>query len=522
MSNQILYNQKARARLLKGTEAIAKAVGSTLGPRGQNVAIDRGYDMQVVHDGVTVAKSIELKDPFANAGVRIVREAANKQVDEVGDGTTVVTILAFAIIRQCMQVIATGVNPMSLRSGLEGGVVKLLKELDKLSKPVKTEAEKILVATISAEDAELGKMVGEIIHKVGADGIVTVEESSYAESFVEHQEGMQFDKGWFVPYFVTDPARMEATVEDSFVVITDQELANINELLPLLNKITQVTKNVTFIAPDFKASALQSFVATKLNGGMNLNCVQAPLLGQKQKDFLQDLAILTGGIVITTDAGMRWDSIELSQLGKAHRITSTKDATIVVGGQGDKEAITERIESIKSQLSRAEGSAFEIEKLKERIAKLSSGVAVIKVGGHTEVEMKERKERALDAVAATKAAVEAGIVVGGETVFLHIREKLDREKNFAENLLYQALEQPFRKLVENAGLDAGQMIERLSTKAYGCGVDVTDGTIKDFWQAGIIDPVKVPKAAIKNAVSVAVQLMTTGAVIVPEKAEVKN
>lgn len=516
MSKQILRGLEAKETLLKGAEILADIVGSTLGPRGSNVAIDRGYDMIVIHDGVKVAKSIALKDNGLYAGVRILREAASKQVDEVGDGTTAVTILGHSIADECHKVVVAGIHEMSLRKGLEDASELVIKELTKLAKPVKTLEEKIQVATISAEEESLGKMIGEIVHKLGADGVITVEESKSNETFMEHQEGMQLDKGWISPYFVTDPERNEGTVESCYVLITDKELSNINEAMPLLEKVAKISKNLVIIAPEFGGSALSSFILTKINGGMNLLCIKAPQMGDVQKQVLQDIAILTGGVFITQDAGMSFDKVEVEQLGQAKRITATKDASIIVGGHGEKKHITERVAALREELDRAEGSEFQQEKLRERIAKLSSGVAVIKVGGHTDVEMNERKERADDAVHATQAAVSEGIILGGEIAYLQARRVLADSKDPAYRILYDALSKPFERLVSNAGMSAGTMMERLSTQSAGMGIDVTDGKIKDLYKVGIIDPVLVPKRAIRNSVSAAIMLMTTKSVVIPD------
>jgi chaperonin GroEL len=518
---QIAFDKDAREKLLKGASYVDKAVGSTLGPRSSYVAIDRGYDMWVIKDGVNVARQIHLKDLRENAGVRLIREAANKTVDAVGDGTTATVILAYAMMEESNKMISSGIHAMSLRQGLESGADKILKRLDQIKVPVKTIEEKIQIATISANgDSELGKMIGETIDRIGADGVLTVEESKSAETYVELQEGMQFDKGYISPYFITDDSRMEATVEDTKILITDMNLSNINLLLPLLEKVGAQGRNLVVIAQDVADSALASFILTKKNGGMNLNAVQATGVGQKMKDFLQDIAILTGGKVITEDMAQRFDEVTVADLGTADRVTSTKDATIIVGGKGDKKLIQDRIKSIRAQLERDEGSDFEIEKLRERIAKLTNGVAVVNVGGNTEIEMKERKERADDAISSTQAAVLEGIVAGGEVVYLTAREVLDR-KDPAEAILYNALVKPFERLYTNAGYTSYDMIPLLMNRKITEGVDMLDGKLKDMFKAGIIDAVSVPKAAIKNAVSVAIQVITSNTLIVDEP-EVKK
>ncbi len=520
MSKIISFNQTAQEKLVRGIDILHDAVSSTLGPQGQNVMIDNGYEVVVIHDGVKVARAIELEDAEENAGVRVLRQAANKQVQEVGDGTTAVVILGAAIIKECLKITATGVNPMSLRRGLEEGSEMLLKQLDTIAIPVKTLAQKIQVATVSAEDKRLGKIIGETVEKMGVDGVITVEESKGADTYVEYQEGMQFDGGYISPYFVTNPDRMEATSEDCFILITDQAIVNWPDLLPLLERVLKITKNLVVIAPDVTDSALASFIVNKVQGNLNVVCVKAPLFGEKQKEFLQDIAIMTGGTLISEATGQHFDTIEIKQLGRAARVTAVKDATMIVGGQGSKEEIKDRINAIQSQLDRAEGSDFEQVKLKERIAKLSGGVAVLKVGGETEVEMKERFERADDAVHATQAAVSEGIVPGGETAYFQARKILNGtdEKDLGYNILYKALERPFHILLKNAGMDAA----RFDTSLKGNeGVDVIDGQVKDMIKSGIIDPVRIPKSAIKNAVSVAIQIMTTNVLITNKKEEKK-
>lgn len=521
---QILSDQKVKEKLLNGVNILANAVGTTLGPRGRNVGITyttpQGEDVEykILHDGVTVASSINLEDKYEDFAVQIVRQAAQKQVDQVGDGTTVVCILAQAIFSECIKIISTGVNAMSLVKGLEEGAQKLINEFDTAAQPINTLGEKIQIATISAEDDVLGKMIGETLHKIGTDGIITVEESNSSETIVEHQEGMQFDHGYISHLFVTDPQKMEATVENAYVLLCDKNISNILELKPFLDKFVQVAKNLVIIAPDVTDSALQSFIITKLNGGMNINCIKAPSI--KQKEWLEDLAILTGGQVIRGDAGMKLEDIEIGQLGQAQRVTSDKDATLIVGGKGKKEDIEARVSSLKAQLDK-EKSEYEKSKLEERIAKLGKGVAVIKVGGYTEVEMKERKERAMDAVAATKAAIEEGIVPGGEVIYLQALLKLG--DSIADNILKRSLRKPFNKLVENAGMDSGEMYGSLSKSlTLGNGIDVTDRKIKDMIKAGIVDPVKVAKSAIRNAVSVAIQLMTVDVLISEPREEIKE
>ena len=506
---------KPQAELLKGTQLLSDIVGMTIGPRGLAAAIDRGFDTWVITDGVNTARQIQLEDKVQNLGVRILREAAIRTVDESGDGTSATIVLGHAIFAECFKMMSAGVNPMSLRKGLEDNSKLLIKELGKISQPVSSLEQTIQVATVSAEDSDLGELIAVTYEKIGKDGILTVEESKTSETTVDYQDGMQFDSGYVSPYFVTDPNRMVSTIEDAYILITDYALNAMQPLTPLLEKIANVTRNVILIAPEIGGSVLPSMIATRINGGMNLNCINAPIMGSMQKEFLQDIAILTGGTLISEGAGMKLEDVMPENFGRARRVTSTKNSTEIVGGKGTKDAIKERILSLKEQLKGSTLSDYEREKLKERVAKLSNGVAVLKVGGQTEVEMKERRERALDAVAATKAALEEGIVPGGEITYLHLRKILDTE-DFSAKILYNALEKPFKRLVENAGYDAGNLLAKLEgIKDYGHGFDVTDGKIKHMFKKGIVDPAKVIRNTIENSVSVGIQLSSIGATIVP-------
>lgn len=527
-AKQILFEQQVKEKLLAGVNTVVNAVATTLGPRGRNVGIaytnpqGEDYEHKILHDGVSVAEAVFLKDKYEDFGAQVVKQAAKKQLDLVGDGTSVTMILAQAIFSECIKIISTGINAMSLVKGLEAGTVKLIAELDKISKPLRGLEEKIQIATISAEDEQLGVMIGETLHEIGTDGIITVEESKSAETIVEHQEGMQFDSGYKNRDFVTDTDKMEATVEDAYILLSDKTVSNILELQPFLEKFVQVSKNLVIIAPDITDSALYSFAITKINGGMNISCIKTPSI--KQQEWLEDIAILTGGTVFSGERGMKFESMEITQLGKAKRVTSTKDTTLIVTSNdwgGKKADIDARVASLRSQLEKEE-DLYEQEKLKERIAKLGKGVAVIKVGGFTDIEMKERKERAIDSVAATKAAIEEGIVAGGEIVYLQALGILD-DANIAEAILKRALRKPFDKLMQNTDLDAGEKYQQLKQNLNkGYGVDVTDGLIKDMVEAGIVDPVKVAKCAVQNAVSVAIKLMTVDVLIVDLPEEKKE
>ena len=530
MNTKLLFNKEAREKLMTGVNILADAVSSTLGPRGNNVAIARSvpsgeiYERLVIHDGVTVARSISLKDEFENMGAMLLKEASQKQVDAVGDGTTLVVILARAIISECMQMVSTGVNPMALRKGLEDGSTRLIKRLEKLSTPLKTYEEMVHIATISSEDSYLGKLVADTLKKVGSDGVVDVEESKGAETTVEYQQGMQIDKGYIHQLFITNPERMEAVFESPQILITDKSITSLVPLTNLLNALTKddIRRPIVIISPDISGEALPLLIQNKLKGQLISLCIKAPSFGLDQKNILQDIAILTGAKFITEDAGHRFEDVTTDDLGEAAYVTSTKDETIVSGGYGDKTKLKTRIEQIRRELEE-EGSDFDKERLKARLGKLSSGISVISVGGATEVEMKERRERVIDAVSALRSAMSKGIVAGGEVMFLEIRQSLG--KSVTDRILFNALAKPFKKLVENGGYDGGELIARreYSKRAYqeNTGFDVTDGKFKDMIKSGIVDPTEVLIEAIKNAVSVSIQLVSTGVIIVPEVIEKK-
>jgi chaperonin GroEL len=515
----ILFNRQAREKLLNGVNTIADAVSSTLGPRGQNVAIERcapngeTYDRIVLHDGVSVARSIELSDNFENMGASLLREASQKQVDEVGDGTTVVMILARAIINECMQLIGSGINPMSLRKGLEEGRDLITSELEKLATPIKGIKDLKFIATVSAEDKELGSLVAETLAKIGKDGVIDVEESKSPYTTVEYQEGMQIDKGYLHPYFVTSPERMESVLENAYFLITDKPVTTLSELGLFLNEFVKKSKNLVIISPDISGEALPLLLQNKMQGKINALCIQAPSFGEDQKNILQDIATLTGGKFFSEYAGYQFKDLQVSDLGFAENITSTKDQTIIVGGKGKKADIDSRVSSIRKTLE-STSSEFEEMRMKARLGKLTNGVAVIRVGGQTEVEMKERRERVLDAVAASRAALNKGIVAGGEIVYLNVRKSLDN--SVTGKILNKALYEPFKKLITNADLSEVDMALAMQGKGNNFGVDVTTGEVKDLIKIGIVDPVLVSINAINNAISVAIQIITTGCVIVPK------
>lgn len=523
MKSKILFDQPARDKILEGVRLAAKAVGGSLGPRGNNVAITKTnqanqiYDRTILHDGVSIFKAIDVKDEYVNMGVQVLKEAAQKQVDSVGDGTTAVVVLAEAILNECYKIIATGVNPMSLRKGLEEGRDKLLEELQKHATPINSLKDEERIATISAESEELGKLVAEVLHKVGVEGVITVEESKSSETTYEIQTGLQFDPGYADKFFITDPEKEIAVFEDTYLLLTDKPLNDLSEFEKLFTEISTRGARLVIIAGGYEAMALPILAQNKFRGVLQTLPIRAPSFGMNQKDILQDIAVLTGGKFFNESMQFKWSDITLKELGFARAVVSTKNDTIITGGKGLKKEIDQRISGIKGQIE-DEDQDFEIEKLRERLGKLTNGVAAIRVGGTTEIEMKERKERAIDAVHATRAAMQKGIVPGGETIYLTIRNVV-----YDNPILYKALEKPFRKLVENAGEDPGQTLAMLNPDPVynppNQGFDVLDGEYKNMIDAGIIDPLLVPEEAIKNAISVSIQLMTVQSIIVPDEEE---
>lgn len=520
MAKILKFDSEAREKLMRGIEILNAAVSSTLGPKGRNVAIDKKWGApQVIHDGVTVAKEIDLEDPFENMGAQIVKEAASKTNDVAGDGTTTATVLAHAIVTEGLKNIQSGSNPMVLRRGIDLAVEVLVDELKTLSKKLTTPAEIAQVATISAQNEEIGKLISEAIQKVGKDGVITVEEAKTMLMSVDYKEGMEFDKGYASPYFVTDTDRMESSLEDAYILITDKKISSMQDLMPFLEKFVQVSKTLVIIAEEVDGEALATLVLNKLRGAFNVLAVGAPGFGDRRKQMLEDIAILTGGTIISEETGRKFESVEVEDLGRAGRVTSTKDSTLIVDGKGNKKAISGRIAQIRKEIANTD-SEFDREKLQERLAKLTGGVAVINVGAATEVEMKEKKERVIDAVAATKAALEEGIVPGGEIALLRVSKSLDKlltktkgEEKIGVEIVRYAIEQPFKKLVENAGMDSALYLGKVLKEKGNMGVDVNDGSIKDLVKAGVIDPVKVTRSALQNAASVAIMVMTTNVLI---------
>lgn len=527
MAKQIIFDEKARQALKRGVDQLANAVRVTLGPKGRNVVIDRGYGSPTItKDGVTVAKEIDLEDKFENIGAELVKEVASKTNDVAGDGTTTATVLAQAMIAEGIKNITAGANPLAVKRGMEKGVEAIVKELkEKISKPVSGD-EIEQVASISANDAEIGKTIASAMKQMGQDGVITVEESQTFGVETEVVQGMRIDKGYASPYMVTNQERMEAEYTDAPILITDKKISSIQEILPLLEKVVQSgKKEIVIIADDIEGEALTTLVLNKLRGTFHALAVKAPGFGDRRKEMLQDMAIMSGATLISEDIGRKLDTIELTDLGSAHKIIATKDHTTFVDGRGDKAAITARASQLKKQIENTD-SEFDREKLQERLGKLSGGIGVIKVGAATEVEMKEKKHRIEDAVAATKAAVEEGIVPGGGVALLRALPALDSVKADGEEmigirLLRKALEEPIRAIAENAGKDGSVVAEEVKKMKGSEGYNAALDTYEDLSKAGIIDPAKVTRSALQNAASVAAMFLTTECVItdLPKKEE---
>jgi chaperonin GroEL len=530
MPKQLYFNEDARRALKRGVDIVADAVKTTLGPRGRNVSIDKKFGAPTVtHDGVTVAKEIELKDPFENMGARLLVEVATKTNDVVGDGTTTATVLAQSIVNEGLKMVAAGANPMLIKRGLDKGVEAVVAELKSVAIPVRDRADIAHVAAISAADSEIGDLIAEVMEKVGKDGVITVEESKGIAFEKEYTEGMQIDRGYISPYFVTNPERMEAELEDPYILITDKKISSIQDILPVLEKALQVTKNLVIIAEDVDGEALATLVVNKLRGTINALAVKAPGFGDRRKAMLQDIAILTGGTLISEEIGRKLDSATVEDLGRARRVVSDKDNTTIIEGRGDERAIRARIEQIRAQIETTT-SDFDREKLQERLAKLAGGVAVLKVGAATEPELKEKKHRVEDALSTARSAVEEGIVPGGGVALLNAIPALDRvqvtyeDEKYGVQILRRALEEPMRQLARNAGEDGAVIIDtvrRLQKEKNdkNIGYNVLTGEFGSMIEMGIIDPVKVTRSAVQNAVSIAGLLLTTEALIadIPEE-----
>ena len=523
-SKTILYREEARKKLKKGVDTLADTVKTTLGPKGRNVGIQASFGAPTItHDGVTVAKEIELADPFENIGAQLVREAASKTNDVAGDGTTTATVVAQSMVDEGMKNIAAGVNPMMLRKGIEKAAQMVVSELKKLKKDVSTKEEKAQVATISAADPEIGELIAEALEKVGNEGVVTVEESKGFGFEVDYREGMIFDKGYVSPYFITDSTRMEAEVEAPAILLTDQKIASMSDLLPTLENIVKQTKNFVIIAEEIEGEALATLVVNKLRGTFNVAAIKAPGFGDRRKAMLEDIAVLTGGTVISEEKGMKIENTQISDLGRADRVISTKDETTIVGGKGDKGMIDARINQIRQQIDQVD-SDYDREKLEGRLAKLAGGVAVLGVGAATEAEMKEKKHRVEDAVSATKAAIEEGIIPGGAVALIRARKLLvdhfEDGDAVAYKIVHRAIEEPLRQLVSNAGYDEGWILRSIDDATENDhGFDVIKGEFGSMYANGIIDPLKVTRSAVQNAASVAINILTTDALIAEVKEE---
>jgi chaperonin GroEL len=527
MAKQLKFSDDARQALLKGIDTVAKAVVTTLGPKGRNIALDKKWGApNIVHDGVTVAKEIDLEDPFENMGAQLVKEAADKTNDVAGDGTTTATLLAREMSAAGMKYITAGANPMVIKKGIEKAVARVVDELKKISKPIKNKDEIAQVATISAGDEVIGAKIAEALSD--KDRVVTVEEGRGLEIEIEYKEGMEFDRGYVSPYFVTNPDKMEAEIENAYLLLTDKKISSIQDLLPFLEKFVKVSKDLVIIADEIEGEALATLVVNKLKGTFNILAIKAPGFGDRRKEMLEDIAILTGATVISEDTGRTLESVEVSDLGQADKVWADKETTRIIGGKGDTKAIADRVSLLKHQIGEAD-SDFDKEKLEERLAKLAGGVAQINVGAATEIELNEKKERVKDAVGATKAAVEEGILPGGGIALLRARKTLEKletkndDEKIGVDIVYQALEQPLRWLAKNSGEDDGYVLKKIeNTKEEDYGFNALTGKFGSMTQFGVLDPLKVTRSALQNAASVAMMVLTTEGLIVDLPEEKKE
>jgi chaperonin GroEL len=525
-SKELLFSTEARAKLKKGVDALAEAVRITLGPRGRNVVIDKKFGSPTVtKDGVTVAKEIELSDPIENLGAQMVKEVATKTSDLAGDGTTTATVLAQAIYREGLKNVTAGANPMELKRGIDRAVAAVVEQLKSISVPTVGKKEIAQVGTISANtDKEIGNLIAEAMEKVGKDGVITVEEAKGLETTLETVDGMQFDRGYLSPYFVTDPEKMEAVLEDSYILIHDKKISAMKELLPLLEQVAQSGKPMLVIAEDVEGEALATMVVNKLRGTLKVVAVKAPGFGDRRKEMLRDIAVLTGGQVISEEVGLKLENVTLADLGRAKRVVIDKDDTTIVDGKGKTEAIQGRLAEIKAAIEKST-SDYDREKLQERLAKLSGGVAIINVGAATETEMKEKKARVEDALHATRAAVEEGVVPGGGVALIRAQSALDKLKGTEDEkvgveIVRRALEEPIRMIAQNAGAEGSIVVARVKeSKDKNFGYNAQTDTYEDLVKAGVIDPTKVTRTALQNAASIAGLLLTTECVLVEKKEE---
>lgn len=518
MAKKVLYNEEARKALLKGVDQLADAVKITLGPKGRNVVLDKKYGApNIVNDGVSIAREIELKDPFENMGAQLVKEVATKTNDVAGDGTTTATLLAQSMIHEGMRNVAAGANPMVLKKGIEKAVDVLVGEIKKKAVSVDTKAKIAQVASVSSADSTIGNLIADAMEKVGNDGVITVEDSKTMGTSLKVVEGMQFDRGYLSPYMVSDADKMECVMNDPYILITDKKIPVIQDIIQLLEKVVQAGKELLIIAEDVEGEALATLVVNRLRGTFKCAAVKAPGFGDRRKAMLEDIAVLTGGQVISEDMGRKLDSASIEDLGTAHQVRITKDNTTIVGGAGDKAAIASRVEQIREQLKVAT-SQFDKDKLQERLAKMSGGVAVIEVGAATEVEMKDKRLRIEDALNATRAAVEEGIVAGGGTTFVDIQKELDGIKAEGDvktgiNIVRHAVEAPIRQIASNAGMEGAIVAEKVKAAKVGIGYNAAEDKYEDMIAAGIVDPAKVTRSALQNAASIAALVLTTEAIV---------
>ncbi|MCY9158773.1 chaperonin GroEL [Bacillus atrophaeus] len=524
MAKDIKFSEEARRAMLRGVDALADAVKVTLGPKGRNVVLEKKFGSPLItNDGVTIAKEIELEDAFENMGAKLVAEVASKTNDVAGDGTTTATVLAQAMIREGLKNVTAGANPVGVRKGMEQAVTVAIQNLQEISKPIEGKESIAQVAAISAADEEVGSLIAEAMERVGNDGVITIEESKGFTTELEVVEGMQFDRGYASPYMVTDSDKMEAVLENPYILITDKKITNIQEILPVLEQVVQQGKPLLLIAEDVEGEALATLVVNKLRGTFNAVAVKAPGFGDRRKAMLEDISVLTGGEVITEDLGLDLKSTEIGQLGRASKVVVTKENTTIVEGSGETDKIAARVNQIRAQVEETT-SEFDKEKLQERLAKLAGGVAVIKVGAATETELKERKLRIEDALNSTRAAVEEGIVSGGGTALVNVYNKVaaveaEGDAQTGINIVLRALEEPIRQIAHNAGLEGSVIVERLKNEKIGVGFNAATGEWVNMIEKGIVDPTKVTRSALQNAASVAAMLLTTEAVVADKPEE---
>lgn len=527
MAKQFLFDEEARRALEKGANTLADAVRITLGPKGRNVVLDKKYGSPTItNDGVTIAREIDVEDPFENMGAQFVKEVATKTNDIAGDGTTTATVLAKAIIHEGLRNVAAGANPIMIKRGIDKTVEIAVQEIKKLSKEVSDKESIANVASISSADREIGNIIADAMEKVGKDGVITVEESKTLGTILEVVEGMQFDKGYISPYMVTDAERMEAVLDDPYILITDSKISNMKGILPILEKIAQTSKPLLIIAEDIEGESLATLVVNKIRGTLNCVAVKAPGFGDRRKEMLADIAVVTGGQLISEELGLKLENTELKMLGTAHQVKINKEESIIIGGKGDTKEIKKREAQIRTQIEETT-SDYDREKLQERLGKLVGGVAVIKVGAATETELKEKKHRVEDALSATKAAVEEGIVAGGGTVLLNIipalqKLKYEGDQQIGVEIIIKALVAPTKQIADNGGYEGSVIVEKLKSKEKGIGFDVTVGEFVDMIKVGIVDPAKVTRSALQNAASIGGMILTTECLITDKPEEKKE